>query len=56
MPFGFKKEGATYQKAMKTIFEGVLQKMVECYVDDLMVKSKKRLYHLHDLHPIFEGL
>ncbi|KAL0325151.1 UNVERIFIED_CONTAM: hypothetical protein Sradi_5084400, partial [Sesamum radiatum] len=31
-------------------------KNVECYVDDLVVKSKKREDHLHDLKKIFERL
>ena len=31
---------------MQTIFEDMLHKTVKCYVDDLVVKSKKRLDHL----------
>ena len=46
MPFSLKNAGATYQRVMQTIFEDMLHKMVECYVDDLMVTSKKRLDHL----------
>ena len=46
MPFGLKNAGATYQSAMQTIFEDMLHKTVECYVDDLVVKSKKRVDHL----------
>jgi len=38
MPFGLKNAGATYQRAMQTIFEHMLHKTVECYVDDLVVK------------------
>jgi len=49
MPFGLKNAGATYQRAMQTIFEDMLHKTVECYVDDLGFKSKKRLDHLQDL-------
>ena len=30
--------------------------MIECYVDDLVVKSKKRLDHLQELRQIFERL
>ncbi|KAL0296832.1 UNVERIFIED_CONTAM: Transposon Tf2-12 polyprotein [Sesamum radiatum] len=41
MPFGLKNAGATYQKAMQKIFDDMLHKNVECYVDDLVVKSKK---------------
>jgi len=48
IPFGLKNAGATYQRAMQTIFEDMLHKIVKCYVDDLVVKSKKRLDHLQD--------
>ena len=41
MPFGLKNAGATYQRAMQKIFDNVLHKYVECYVDDLVVKIKK---------------
>ena len=49
MPFGLKNAGATYQRAMQRIFDDILHKNVECYVDDLVVKSKKRMEHLQDL-------
>jgi len=42
MPFELKNTGATYQRAMQTIFDDMLHRKVECYVDDLVVKSKKR--------------
>ena len=41
MSFGLKNAGATYQRAMQKIFDNVLHKYVECYVDDLVVKIKK---------------
>ncbi|KAL0322046.1 UNVERIFIED_CONTAM: hypothetical protein Scaly_2501000 [Sesamum calycinum] len=37
-----------HQRAMRKIFDGMLHKNVECYVDDLVVKSKKRENHFHD--------
>ncbi|XP_070036802.1 uncharacterized protein [Nicotiana tomentosiformis] len=36
MPFGLKNAGATYQRAMQNIFDDLLHKNVECYVDDLV--------------------
>ncbi|KAL0347677.1 UNVERIFIED_CONTAM: Retrovirus-related Pol polyprotein from transposon gypsy [Sesamum calycinum] len=39
MPFGLKNAGSTYQKAMQKIFNGMLHKNIECYVDDLVVNS-----------------
>ena len=56
MPFGLKNAGATYQRTMQTIFENMLHKTVECYVDDLVVKSRKRPDHLRDLQQIFDIL
>ena len=56
MPFGLKNAGATYQRAMQTIFDDMLHKTVECYVDDLVVKSRKREEHIQDLCQIFERL
>ncbi|KAK4380935.1 hypothetical protein Sango_3016300 [Sesamum angolense] len=38
------------------IFDDMLHKNVECYVDDLVVKSKKRENHFHDLRKVFEHL
>ncbi|XP_062093643.1 uncharacterized protein LOC133799660 [Humulus lupulus] len=48
MPFGLKNVGATYQRAMATIFEDMMHNTVECYVDDLVVKTKERANHLDD--------
>jgi len=39
MPFGLKNAGATYQRAMNAIFHEHMHKTVECYVDDIAVKS-----------------
>nr|XP_016504993.1 PREDICTED: uncharacterized protein LOC107822917 [Nicotiana tabacum] len=54
MPFGLKNAGATYQRAIQNIFDDILHKNVECYVDDLVVKSRKRGDHLQDLRMVFE--
>ncbi|XP_028548535.1 uncharacterized protein LOC114579037, partial [Dendrobium catenatum] len=56
MPFGLKNAGATYQRAMTRIFDDLIHQQVECYIDDLVVKSHQREYHLHDLRIIFERL
>lgn len=40
MPFGLKNVGATYQREMNYIFEDLLHDTIECYVDDLVVKTK----------------
>jgi len=41
MPFDLKNVGATYQRAMQTIFEDMLHKTVECYVDDLTLNLRR---------------
>ena len=56
MPFGLKNAGATYQRAMQRIFDDILHKIVQCYVDDLVVKTKKIGDHLQDLRIIFNRL
>jgi len=52
MSFGLKYAGATYQRAMSTIFRDHLWKTV-CYVDDIAVRSHKSK-HLHDLRTVFD--
>nr|XP_009757669.1 PREDICTED: uncharacterized protein LOC104210465 [Nicotiana sylvestris] len=56
MPFGLKNAGATYQRAMQNIFDDMLHKRVECYIDDLVVKTKSRHYHLEDIRIVFKRL
>ncbi|KAG9442517.1 hypothetical protein H6P81_018371 [Aristolochia fimbriata] len=56
MPFELKNAGATYQRAMQNIFDDFLHKRVECYVDNLVVKTKQRSGHLLDLKGVFERL
>ena len=56
MPFGLKNAGATYQRAMQKIFDNILHKYVECYVDDLVVKTKRSEDHLVDLQSMFNHL
>lgn len=53
MPFGLKNAGATYQRAMTHIFKEMLHQLVECYVDDLVVKSTKRADYIQDLEEVF---
>jgi len=54
MPFGLKNAGATYQRAMSIVFREHLRKTVECYVDDIAVKSRNKADHLKDLRITFE--
>jgi len=46
MTIGLKNAGATYQWAMNFIFHEFIGKLVEIYVDDVMVKSRDFMRHL----------
>ena len=39
MTFGLKNAGATYQRAMNYIFHKLIGRIVEIYIDDVVVKS-----------------
>ncbi|XP_058084631.1 uncharacterized protein LOC131232430 [Magnolia sinica] len=39
MPFGLKNAGVTYQRTMQNIFQDMMHKHVECYVDDLVIRT-----------------
>jgi hypothetical protein len=39
MTFGLKNAGATYQRSMNYIFHDLIRKLVEIYIDDIVVKS-----------------
>jgi len=56
MSFGLKNAGATYQIAMMIIFYDFLHNPIECCVDDLVVRTKDRENHPHDLRKVFEKL
>ena len=49
MTFGLKNAGATYQRAMNYIFYKLISKIVEIYIDDVVMKSKGCKEHLADL-------
>ncbi|XP_004304842.1 PREDICTED: uncharacterized protein LOC101292438 [Fragaria vesca subsp. vesca] len=53
MPFGLKNAGATYQRAMNLIFHDILGKLIEVYIDDVVVKTKTRATHVEDLRQVF---
>ena len=49
IPFGLKNAGSTYQRMMTRMFELLLGKNIEIYIDDMVVKSKMVSEHLGDL-------
>jgi hypothetical protein len=46
MLFGLKNVGATYQRAMVTLFHDMMHKEIEVYVDDMIAKSKEGENHV----------
>ncbi|XP_070019813.1 uncharacterized protein [Nicotiana sylvestris] len=56
MPFGLKNAGATYKRAMTTIFHDMIHKEIEVYVDDVIIKSRKQSDHVKHLRKFFQRL
>jgi hypothetical protein len=54
MTFGLKNAGATYQRAMNYIFHELIGKIVEIYIDDVMIKSLDHESHLTDVRKTLE--
>jgi hypothetical protein len=54
MTFGLKNAGAMYQRAMNYIYHDLITKLVEIYIDDVVVKSTLSRRHLEDLRQVFE--
>ncbi|XP_070046472.1 uncharacterized protein [Nicotiana tomentosiformis] len=56
MPSGLKNAGATYMRAMMTIFNDMIHKEIEVYMDDVIIKSKRSSDHIADLKTFFDRL
>ena len=54
MLFGLKNAGAIYQQIMTAIFHDMMHQELEDYVDDIIVKSKKREEHVRVLKKVFK--
>ena len=55
MPIGLKNTGTTYQCTMTTIFHNMTHCELEDYVDDIVVKSRRREDHVKELRKVFEN-
>ena len=53
MPFGLKNARATYQRLVNKMFSKQIDRNMEVYVDDMLVKSREELAHLDDLKETF---
>ena len=54
MPFGLKNASVTYQRAMIAIFHDMVHQELEDYVNDIVVKSRRREEHFHVLRKVFK--
>ena len=56
MPFGLKNAGTTYQRLVNKMFQELLGKTMEVYIDDMLVKSLRAEDHINHLKQSFEVL
>jgi len=49
MPLRLKNAGVTYQRLENKMFVQQIERNVEVYMDDMLVKSKEENHHLIDL-------
>ena len=56
MPFELKNTGVTYQRLVNKMFSKQIERNMEVYVDDMLVKSKEESAHLDDLQEMFTTL
>ncbi|XP_015940049.1 uncharacterized protein LOC107465584 [Arachis duranensis] len=56
MPFGLKNAGATYQRLMNKVFAYHIGKLMEVYVDDMLVKTQNEESLLSDLTKVFDTI
>uniref|UniRef100_A0A2N9GJR4 RNase H type-1 domain-containing protein n=1 Tax=Fagus sylvatica TaxID=28930 RepID=A0A2N9GJR4_FAGSY len=56
MSFGLKNAGATYQRLVTKMFEHMIGKTVEVYIDNMLVKSLREENHVANLLQVFNIL
>jgi hypothetical protein len=55
-PLEKQNAGATYQRAMVTLFHDMIHYEIECYVDDMIAKSQTEVGHSVDLVKLLDQL
>ncbi|CAL9019045.1 unnamed protein product [Prunus brigantina] len=53
MPFGLRNAGATYQRAMNSVFHDMIRHSLEVYIDDVVIKSPEEGNHISNLRRAF---
>jgi hypothetical protein len=56
MPYRLKNAGATFQRCMRRVFGELIGRIIEAYVDDIVIKSKKIGDLVPDLTEVFAKL
>ena len=56
MSFGLKNARATYQHLMNKMFTKQLDRIIEVYIDDMVIKSKEANQHWRDIDECFQVL
>jgi hypothetical protein len=55
-PFGLRNPGATFQRCMRCVFGELIGCIIEAYVDNIIIKSKRTRDHVPDLTEVFVKL
>lgn len=53
MPFGLENAGVEFQESKNKAFDGLIKKIVEVYVDYIIVKSRDKSTATADLREVF---
>ena len=53
MHFGLKNTGVTYHRMVTKMFEPILGKTMNAYIDDIVVKRRRESNHIRDLIEVF---
>ena len=56
MPFGLKNMRAIYQRLMNKVFAELIGDLMEVYINDMLIKTKKEESLLRDLKVVFSRL
>ncbi|CAL8162177.1 unnamed protein product [Prunus armeniaca] len=48
-PFGLRNAGATYQRALNSVFHDMIGHSLEVYIDDVVIKSPEKGDHVSNL-------
>ena len=56
MPFGLNNAGATYQRLVNKMFSKQIERNMEVYMDNMLIKSKHKPAYLNNLKETFATL